>query len=659
MYQPSVLIITVLLILLYELGYFFVMRQWMVSTFVSQDIRQDSSHHASLKKMYVLGMRFDVKILTISLGGLLILVLIASYFLSHMATGVAIAIGFVCLILNGIVIGNIYYFKTYQNHYDIFMFGLVDDDTKAVLKNILDDYPILRLILIVSLSAIIPAVFAYYAVDQQWFTLSSTVAQIVLTVVTILLLALGMRGTIHSKPLGKGHSQVCQLGIINKMVPNGVTAMQWAFTDNKEQISFSPVSLEEGSRLLEKLGYEDGFYQQTPVNNALAQISPHVVVAIMESFGANVLVFDDPLKNDLLGRLRPMLDKSFYFSRFCADYNGTAPTLANIFFHSPIQNISQSVAQKVALPETPFKVYKNKGYKTIFITAGNMMWRGLANYMPLQGVDEMYDQNDIIEHFPDAKASMSYWGIADEFAFALAEKLLRQSTQPLFISILSMSNHPPHEIPPNYVPKPLDVDCLLNRFGKNEQERKSALTTYQYANDSLGHFMQAIYDDEMLGSKTIMAATGDHHFRGVRVETPSELFLSKAVPFIVYIPEKLQAILPIAFDSEIVGSHKDILPTLYHVSLSDARYWHACGRNLLAEHKNTSLAFAYNDSCWADEKGVVDFSTTPLTQYQWRGDGLFVSDMIPLTPAEKTKIKAFQDFLYWQINYLVGKGEAQ
>ncbi|MDD2168998.1 hypothetical protein QA338_10755 [Glaesserella parasuis] len=39
--------------------------------------------------------------------------------------------------------GNFYYYKTYNNYYDMLMFGLVEDDTKAVLKNIYDDYPVI------------------------------------------------------------------------------------------------------------------------------------------------------------------------------------------------------------------------------------------------------------------------------------------------------------------------------------------------------------------------------------------------------------------------------------------------------------------------------------------------------------------------------------
>ncbi len=40
-----------------------------------------------------------------------------------------------------------------------------------------------------------------------------------------------------------------------------------------------------------------------------------------------------------------------------------------------------------------------------------------------------YDQNSIIDTFPESKTTLSYWGVADEYAFKLAEKLLQESNQ--------------------------------------------------------------------------------------------------------------------------------------------------------------------------------------------------------------------------------------
>ncbi len=650
MYQPSVIILPLLIIFAYQFLLWAWHRRTMVQAFVPQDILVQSEHSAAIKRMYGLGHRFDTKVLSIVLGVPLLVSSVVFYFTPHIVMGLAGVIFLFCLIVNGVIVGNFYYFKTYNNYYDIFMFGLAEDDTQAVLKNIYDDYPVIRLLIGVLISAMIPAIFCYYAVSAQWFAFSQVWLQVGLGFLTLLAMVFAMRGSIRSKPLGRGHAQVSSLSILNKMVPDGITAMSWAFSDRKSQISFDEATQEEGVLLLARLGDFSSLYDKTPKNDFLAAEKPHVVFTLMESFGQNFLIHDDEKSNDLLGRLRAYWQQGFVFNRFCSDYDGTAPSLASLFFHSPVQNISQSIAQNKALPETPFNVYKAQGYKTVFITAGNMMWRNLANYFPLQGVDALYDQNDLMTHFPEAKASLSYWGVADEYAFAMAEKLLKESEEPLFISILTMTNHPPYQVPSHYQASVLQPSVLEGRYGKNAQERQQILATYQYACDALGGFIQNV-ENHVLARPTVIAATGDHHVRGVTVNPSQELFLAKAVPFFVYIPHAWRDKLDISFDKHRIGSHKDIFPTLYALSLSEATYWHGCGRNLLGVVAD-SFAFAYNNnSVYATEQGVIDL--VGQVGYRWQAEDWKLGESYTPTAEEWDKALAYKDFIRWQINYLV------
>lgn len=129
----------------------------------------------------------------------------------------------------------------------------------------------------------------------------------------------------------------------------------------------------------------DSLAGRTPINTWLADHQPHVVMSLMESFGSNMLALDEPGKNDLLGSLREPFRQDFVFKRFVSEGNGTAPSLAALFFHSPRENLSHSSAQSKALTDTPFSTYKQAGYRVIFISPGNMMWRNLVNYLPVQG----------------------------------------------------------------------------------------------------------------------------------------------------------------------------------------------------------------------------------------------------------------------------------
>ncbi|MDG2956051.1 LTA synthase family protein [Bisgaard Taxon 10/6] len=630
----------------------------MMNAFIPRDVRRGTQYQPALSRMLKRGAQFDAKVIAIILAPFFLFGSASFAFLSVNSTALiwSMYIFVLAFALIGIVVGNFYYFKTYNNYYDMFMFGLAEDDTKAVLKNIYDDYPVISGFFAIFALAFIPGWLTHYALIN-WHIDFNPWWSLLLFIGTLCALAFFARGTIHSTPLGKNHAQVASLAVINKLVPNGVIAMEWAFGDRKRNIRFEPVDLDQGKALMRQVFGTESLIERTPKNDKLAALKPHVFLAVMESFGTNYLVLDNAQTNDLLGNFRPHFERDIVFKRFISDYDGTAPTLASLYFYSPIQNISQSSAQQTKLPYNPFLTYKQQGYRTIFITSGGMMWRNLGNYLPLQGVDELYDQNDIIEAFPEAKSSLSYWGIADEYALALAEKLLAEAQEPLFINFLSITNHPPYDVPTHYRAERINPAALDGKFG-SEQENRKSLTTYQYANNALGNFVSNL-DQMENGRKTVIAVTGDHHVRCVRFDAPKENFMAKGVPFYLHVPEAVKNAVAIRFDANRLGSHKDIMPTLYALSLSDAEYWNLGGRNLLAPQDEEKYAFAFNENLWADAEGVVEGAADSGFQFPWQNptapypDNLWVNPPVPLPQAKQERIQAYRKLLHWQINYLV------
>ncbi|WP_439259530.1 LTA synthase family protein [Lonepinella sp. BR2930] len=649
------LIVTLYLVFFYLLGFALFHREVMIKTFVTKEIRESQQYAPHFKRLRILGMRFDAKYIAIILSIPFLIGSLFSFINTRPSVNAWFLSSYIFIIsftFISIIIGNYFYFKTYQNYYDIFMFGLKEDDTQAVLKNIYDDYPVIKVLFLCLILAYLPSIFSYYAIQNQYFSFSDNILILTLVyIITLLGIAFLARGTIRSLPLGKSHVQVSTLAILNKMVPNGIVAMEWAFKDRKREITFEPVDLKTGHTLMQIALQKDSLLDRIPQSDYLANTRPNVILALMESLAMNCLVLDDLIHNDLLGKLRPFYDNSFTFKRFLSSSCGTAPSLAYLYFNSPIQNISQSIAQKTPLAHTPFLVYKKQGYKTIFITSGNIMWRNLGNYLPLQGVDEIYDQNHIIDVFPEARKTLSYWGIADEFAFALAEKCLLENDEPVFINILTITNHPPYQVPNHYQTMPIQPHLLENRFGKNNEERSNMLSTFQYASNALGQFMQNI-TQSAVKNKTILAATGDHHVRSLSAKLPEQYFIAHAVPFILHIPDEIQQNLNITFDPKRIGSHKDIMPTLYSVSLSDIEYWNLGGQNLLAPSVNSYYNFAYNEHIWADNNGIICHSDN-LTKYTWKDDMLVADEANLSTAEEANKINAYKKLLFWQINFQI------
>ena len=114
-------------------------REIMANHFIDSHIRSDKQFTSALSRMRNLGARFDAKVISFSLLLPLITSGILSFFLSeNTVTNIYLSfIGIIGFIIISITLGNYYYYKTYHNYYDVFIFGLVEEDTQAVLKNII------------------------------------------------------------------------------------------------------------------------------------------------------------------------------------------------------------------------------------------------------------------------------------------------------------------------------------------------------------------------------------------------------------------------------------------------------------------------------------------------------------------------------------------
>lgn len=605
-----------------------------------------------LIRMWVTGLRYDLRVAGMAIAPFLLVGLgIASWSKgwASLWRSLPLWFGVMAFIVSSVAIGNYFYYQTYHNHIDVFAFGLVDDDTRAVLANLWQDYPVIKGVLVAIVLALPSIWFSSRARTMAFRPWPAALFWGGL-VLSIILVVIAARGSVGTFPLRRGNAQVSDLTVLNKLTPNGFMAIDWAIKDHRADITFEKVNVAEEIKLLSAIGL-NSLAGRTPINSWLAENKPHVVMNLMESFGSNMLALDEPGKNDLLGTLRAQFSQDFVFKRFVSEGNGTAPSLAALFFHSPMENISHSSAQSKILTDTPFSIYKKAGYRIIFISPGNMMWRNLVNYLPVQGVDALYDQNTLMEMYPESAKEMTDWGLPDEYAYLLAEKLLKEAKQPLFISILTVTNHPPYVVPPHYVPQPVIVTEAVQRHAEDGQiDQLNILRTYQYAADAFGRFVTDIKASS-LGTHTLIAATGDHQMRRVKAYYPAEQMLDRAVPFYLYVPKAILERVSWHFDAARPGSHKDIFPTLYSFSLSDMPYQALGGRNLLAPQDDPARAFGYNETVWIDAKGAYPMTGNPV-RYPWAAsDGWYLNgDVQKVDETQRLRMQAYPELLRWQLN---------
>ncbi len=571
------------------------------------------------------GLRFDLKVATIAFAPLFLIGLLFSAFpvlFAFVKRFIPFYTALIFFLLTAFSIGNYYYYITFGNYFDVFVFGLFDDDTEAVLVNAWQDYPIVSAFI----TTLVTTVMATFVVKKtakfetrvttrslHWSLMTVTV------VVLILAYAALARGGVSTLPLKRYHANVSDYDVLNKVTPNAFMALDWARGDYKEQAKFESVSEAQLTAQMTKVLGQPTPQYQTPHNEYLAAKKPHVVMTLMEGFGTNVLIEDDAQSNDLLGSLRQPFEDDFVFKRFLAGTTATIDSMVMMLFHSGNPSISHSSVQKIAMPSSAVLPYKSAGYDVVYITPGNAMWRNLANYLPIQGFDTIVDENTLKREFPEAKLYADTWGLPDEFAFKYAEKLLKSSDKPLMIYILTVTNHSPFKPPENYQVKPTNVSPRMNNLlGSLKEHGEALLGAYQYANDAFGQFIKNV-KSSTLADKTVIAGTGDHRMRYLDSKEMTEFAISYAVPFYLYVPDEILQRVPFNYDDQRIGSHKDIFPTLYHFSLADASYISLGGENMLSPKPIKN--FAFNSHRSATQSGSYSVRQ-PKKLYPWAEDGL-------------------------------------
>ena len=128
-------------------------------------------------------------------------------------------------------------------------------------------------------------------------------------------------------------------------------------------------------------------------------------------------------------------------------------------------------------------------------------------------------------------------------------------------------------------------------MSSKDLKNKNLFTVYQFANRQLAKFITDVKKSKF-ADNTIIAVTGDHNLRELSNYTPEETFVRYAVPFYIYIPQQIKKDLNIQkINTKNFGSHMDIMPTLYSLSLSSAKYT-SLGNSLLDTENN--IAFNVN-----------------------------------------------------------------
>ncbi len=613
--------LAIILMAIYALV-FFVMRVG-ISVFAFEDF---GSLKSDFIKIYLSGLKLDLSDFAIGASLLLLLGYLSSAFsilpppkhtFSKIANRFIYRFALVFATLTAIVVSlcacvNFYYFKTYHTKIDIFIFGLKDDDTAAVLKIIWQDYPIVWVLIICVIFTILIFKLSKRILNANLSLNLGIFGEILANLALIFAITMGYIISIVNLPLRENAHHISANPIANQVAINPIISLGLAVKHYRKLDKFAPINPQDLADLEKELF---PIFQHNP--QKVITKNPSVVMVLLESFGSNMLSLDNEADFDLLGSFRTHfvtgqipLDKrngkaqnDFTFINFLSSGNGTAPSFSSLFFASPSPTISLGKFKNHKLPLTPFDIYKKAGYKVIFLTSSNRYWQNLGAYITTLGADEIYDSNVLNAKYPQSVESQSSYGVADEFAYNFALELLQNAKQPLFIVMLTSSNHKPFILPKSFTPPHYEIESKRALFNHPHQAQ-IATSLFTYSSNAFGDFVGKIKDSPLKNS-VIIAASGDHRYRDLKAN--ANLALNYAVPFYLFIPTPYLRDFKargFGFSGREMGSHKDIFPTLYALSLNDYDFLTLGGRNLFDKNAPKSHRFALNSGLFMDKDGI-------------------------------------------------------
>lgn len=513
------------------------------------------------------------------------------------------------------------FYSYFKEHINLLFFGLFEDDTKALIETFWQNYNVVTILG----SFLAYLIFVFFLIKKILNTnqkdINSFFGLKFAPLIFLILIAFNffiIRGTFGMYPLGKMIPNVSENEYINKISQNGVRALITSYGIRKTFVS-------KKVDYIKLLGFEnkieDAFKvhknsENIDTDNLLNNITYtskkvdeneyNVVVIMVESFGLPILKYQSDEFN-ILGSLKKHFEEDVLFTNFISDGDGTINSLESMLLNIPFRPnsfvLAQSSYAQTAFDYTAAFLYKDAGYNTSYIYGGDLTWRDLGAFIKHQAYKNTEGKQDIFKSLNVKENEGDFfhpWGIYDEYLYTHILRKLEDSNEKEFIVALSTNNHPPYNIPNDYTSKSLVFsDDLKNHIIGDLSLAEQRFKSYAYALDKVGEFLDK-FKESKFKENTIIVVTADNNtVEGIMKYDDNPIFTSKNIPLYFYFPAKLKEKLDI--DTKVAGSHKDIFPTLYNLTLDNKKYF-AVGTNLLDKNQ---IHYGFNGSMIVNKDAEV------------------------------------------------------
>lgn len=621
---------------------------------------------AMIYKTFTLGFLFDLQAAAYLLSPFFVLSWPVAYFTRpivwrHTQQGlniIAALYGFIAFLLSCI---NFYYYQFFGHHIGTRFLGFFSGDTNAVFYSIQQQYPLLFLgALILSLTIGFALIFMRISKRiQHLHWLPTRPIRAVIGVLIPILIVLAARASVSKMPLQAGDAIFSTQPLLNEASINALSGTFFALQHARLDTQVAMISPQQATAAYQTifhpkhahktLQYQQ-LYTRTAYNPFLKSHPPQVIFVQMESMGKHLLFNHQHPRRAILGKLYPYFKKDVLFSHMLAGGRYSAQSSALLMMNTLFDNVFYKEQSQLA--SAVAKPFKDAGYHTVFLSASRLHWYNLGRFLNQQYFDTTIGAHILQQHYP--LADTTPWGVPDAYAFDYAKLLLKraeQQKQPLFIYLMTGSNHAPYQVPPPYATHLQHVPRFMTQqMGLTSKQSIKIIHAFRYANDQLADLIRTT-DKQAWGHHTIIAATGDHnvHELQARYRMDYNKFLEYETVFLLHIPA---AYLPNHhINTHVLASHRDIFPTLYQLALSNATYLNL-GNNLTA--RSLLFHYGFNHYRLTTPNGYIDTTTHPMLIYPWQDRSWSQTKAPrPLNIKEKHSYveakQAYETLLKWQI----------
>lgn len=441
--------------------------------------------------------------------------------------------------------------------------------------------------------------------ESEWkFSFPSTLSQVILTVASLGIIFLGIRGRIEKKSAIRwGLAYFSPYPFANQLGLNSVfTTVQGAL--DQMDLRNKPIKYFDDefafSELRKELGIENPIKEISPIARKISFNEPprkyNVVIILMESFASKRIgVFG------AIPSLTPNFDslsaQGIFFRNFYSagihTHNGEYGTL----FGLPATLSKHPMATAEAMQEfcgLP-NILSANGYETFYFTTHDEHFDNAGGFFAKNGIHYIISLKD----FPKDE-ELSYMGVADGKLFGKAEDALKNSSQPFLAVIMTGTFHGPYLIPKK---------LYYTSKGKDDIER-----ALEYSDWVMGKFIRDAKNFSWFDS-TVFLILGDH---GIMTDPVYDVDLSyQHIPLLMYAPK--------IFSPKIIddfGSQIDIPSTVMDI-LKISYINNTMGINLFSQHRD-KISFCKDDNIGVVTKQwfLVDRKNAELSLYDYKNNSL-------------------------------------